>query len=267
MYRLAIILLLFSISLQGQSIIGGPETEFAFKVKQIDEFINRFNHDPYTLAIRQNPGLTHQANLYSLFNQEDESWDFQIVEEFVEEMLRQPGSRILDFYDSGWYAELSCTFLYRGQPRDLTLVLQNQISPNGGSKWVIVSVVQPMKEIFCEDIPKAKNSSHYLHPMSHVTNFMELERAFEDKDNLQNFFDSWNQGMDFLAFKNGVLNGTLKYQSNHRITYHFLQLENWIFTVDYFPRRHLNSGWLISSLREASAEDKQRYLVEKLNLL
>lgn len=267
MYRLTFLLLCFGLPLLGQTIKGGQEMDFAFKVKQIDEFMDRFNHASYTLALRQYPGLSHRENLYSLFNQDDESWDYSTVEQFVEEMLTRSGEKILDFYDSGWYAELKCSFVYRGVPRKFTLVLQNQLSRNGGSKWVIVSVLQPLDETICKDIPKAKNAGQYLHPMSHVTNFIELERAFEDKENLQNFFDPWNQGMDFLAFKNAILSGALKHQSNHHITYHFLQLDNWIFTVDYFPRQGPNAGWLISSLQEASKEDKRRYRSEKLNLL
>ena len=85
MYRLTPLLLLLSMTLHGQSINKGPETNFAFKVKQIDEFINRFNHAPFTLAVRQNPGLTHRANLYSLFNAEDKHWDMRLVKKFVEE--------------------------------------------------------------------------------------------------------------------------------------------------------------------------------------
>ncbi len=267
MFRLTFLLLLSGIPLFGQSISKGPEKVFAFKVKEIDEFIERFNHDPGTLARQQYPDLSHAADLYSLFDQENKNWNPRLVEAFVTTILQLPEKQKLDFYDSGWYAELNCTFSYREEPRQFTLILQNQLAPNGGSKWVIVSVLQPMQEVFCEDIPAAKSTSHYLHPMSHVTNFMELERAFEDKDNLQNFFDPWNQGMDFLAFKNSIREGILKYRSHQHLTYHFLQLENWIFTVDYFPRQDQNSGWLISSLSKASEEVKKRYLAEKLKLL
>jgi hypothetical protein len=267
-YRFILPLLFFSVVLRAQTIKDFRESNFAFKVKQIDEFIDRFNHSPYTLAVRQHSGLTHRENLLTLFDQEKEHWDHRLIERFVGEMLDFPEGKILDFYDPDWYVELKCSFLYRGSPQNFTLILQNQLGPNrGGSKWVIVAVLEPVEEIFCEDIPEAKSNAHYLHPMSHVTNFAGLERAFKDKENLQNFFDPWNQGMDFLAFKHGLLNGTLEFQYNRSITYHFLQLDNWIFTVDYFQRENPNSGWLISFLTEATKEDKHRYKAKKLNLL
>ena len=116
MYRLNFLfsLLFIGLGLNGQVLIGDPETAFAYKVKQIDEFINRFNHSPYTLILRQNPHLTHRADLYTLFNQEEDNWDYALLEEFVEETLTLSGQRILDFYDSGWYAELNCTLFYQG---------------------------------------------------------------------------------------------------------------------------------------------------------
>jgi len=267
MHQVVLFLLLLSGSVTAQSIKGDLESDFAFKVKQIDEFIDRFNHAPQTLARQYDAGLTHRENLHTLFDQHIEDWDYALIEEFVDQIGSRSGEKILDFYDPLWYAELECSFSYRGTSKLITLILQNQLAQNGGSKWVIVSVLEFLDGVYCEDIPQAKNAGFYLHPMSHVTNFMELDRAFEDKENLQNIFDPWNQGMDFLAFKNGVLKGTLKYQSNHRITYHFLQLEGWIFTVDYFPRQAPNAGWLISSLQRASGKEKQRYLAEKLNLL
>lgn len=268
MVRILIPLLLLSgPALYGQSIKSWAEDAFVFKVKQIDEFIDRFNHAPHTLAVRQNTGLTHREDLFSLFDQEREDWDYPLIEAFTGEVLARSGQRILDFYDPLWYAELECTFLYRGAPQTFTLILQNQTAPNGGSRWVIVSILERLDGLFCQDIPEAASMARYLHPMSHASNFAELEGALSDKENLQNFFDPWNQGMDFLAFKHGLKDGSIQYKNSGRLSYHFLQLENWIFTLDYFPRKQPNAGWLISNLARASAADKKRYKAEKLNLL
>lgn len=258
MYRVMLLCLCCSASLCAQSISSGPGSHFASKVKQIDEFIDRFNRAADPASPRQ--------QLYRLFDRERPGWDLERVEEFVGQMQHRPGEKSLDFYDPCWYAALECRFSYRGAPKTITLILQNQVAPNGGSKWVIVSIPESLDGVYCDDIPEAKDAGFYLHPMSHVTNFMELERAFADTENLQNLFDPRNQEMDFLAFKHGLLNGTLKYQYHDRITYHFLQLDNWIFTVDYFPRQHANAGWLISSLMKATEAEKERYRAKKLNL-
>ena len=252
--------------LSAQSIGQGREYRFAFKVKQIDEFIDRFNHAPHTLARRQHPGLTHRENLLSLFDQRNPHWEAAEIENFVAQVLRQEEKPIIGFYDDHWYAEVECTFQCRGALREFTLILQNQVTPNGGSKWVIVSVLESLEGVICKDIPRAVSAHHYLHPMSHADNFVGLERAFDDRDNLANYFDPWNQGMDFLAFKHALWDGTLQYQFNRRVSYHFLQFDGWIFTLDYYARDDPNTGWLISSLSRATAEEKKRYRAQKLNL-
>ncbi|MEL7532807.1 MAG: hypothetical protein AAFN10_15925 [Bacteroidota bacterium] len=50
------------------------------------------------------------------------------------------------------------------------------------------------------------------------------------------------------------------------IKYHFMQIDNWIITVENFNRKDWNAGWLISDIIPASPTDKERYLNEKLNL-
>ncbi len=36
-------------------------------------------------------------------------------------------------------------------------------------------------------------------------------------------------------------------------------MEKWIFTVEYFPRDALNSGWLISTLQNVSGSEMENY--------
>lgn len=254
------------VSLPAQSINDFRESRFAFKVKQVDEFIDRFNHAPHTLARREHPGLTHRDNLLSLFDQEAPHWEASDIEAFAGQVLAQQARPVIGFYDDDWYASVDCTFRYGSKLREFTLILQNQRAANGGSKWVIVSILGRLEGVICEDIPRAVSTGQYLHPMSHAANFIELERAFEDRDNLHNYFDPWNQGMDFLAFKHALWDGTLKYEFNRGITYHFLQLDGWIFTLDYFLRDDPNTGWLISSLSRATPEEKARYRSINLNL-
>jgi len=253
-------------SVSAQVIEDSRESRFAFKVKQVDEFIARFNHAPYALARQQRPNLTHRDNLLSLFDQQATYWVAADIESFVAQVLAYKEQPIIDFYDDNWYAEVECTFRCWGELREIKLILQNQLAPNGGSKWVIVSIIGNMEGIICQDIPASTSMRHYLHPMSHAANFIELERAFEDRENLYNYFDPWNQGMDFLAFKHGIWDGSLEYLFNRRVTYHFLQFDGWVFTLDHYSRDDPNSGWLISSLAKATATDKQAYRSKKLNL-
>jgi hypothetical protein len=56
--------------------------------------------------------------------------------------------------------------------------------------------------------------------------------------------------------------GKVKIESIGRITYHFLQLDGWIMTVNYVNRESKNSGWLLATLRQADNQQKVKYLKE-----
>ncbi len=68
---------------------------FAFKVKQIDEFIDRFNNAQSTLIkryVREHyavDSLSRASLIVSLFNQKDTTWNEANVRAFVEEVTRE----------------------------------------------------------------------------------------------------------------------------------------------------------------------------------
>ena len=105
------------------------------------------------------------------------------------------------------------------------------------------------------------NKLKFIHPASHASSFIELDKALADKENLADYFEpAFFKRNNSLAFYTAVLNNRAKFLYVKDITYHFLQAGNWIFTVEYFPRTALNAGWLINSLKRASDADKKDYL-------
>jgi hypothetical protein len=50
--------------------------------------------------------------------------------------------------------------------------------------------------------------------------------------------------------------GKGKNRSIGKITYHFLQLDGWIITVNYIKPRIKNSGWLMAALQQADNQKK-----------
>lgn len=62
-----------------------------------------------------------------------------------------------------------------------------------------------------------------------------------------------------MVFYDAILNNRIKFLYVKEIKYHFLQMEKWIFTVDYFPRDALNSGWLINTMQNVSMSEMENY--------
>lgn len=245
------------------------EKMFVFEVKHIDEFIERFNNEERSLIIsfvKMNyPGIViDRASLVTnLFNLQKKTWVKKNVDSFFNQVTNKENPVYLDFYSKNWFAEALCSFKYKGKPADVVLILMIQQESNGGSKWVIMSASSRY-------IPPAKKSitflsedrgMKFLNPMSHATNFMSLSTALYDKQHIWDYLDTgfvnYSSSKSFLQ---ALLKNQLEYQYVKQITYHFLQVNGWIFTVDRFRRKSINSGWLISKLWEATDESKIVYL-------
>ena len=58
---------------------------------------------------------------------------------------------------------------------------------------------------------------------------------------------------------NELIEGNIEYEYIDRITYHFLQVENWAFMVHSVNRSDPNSGWLISDIVRLPEQLKSQY--------
>lgn len=248
------------------------DENFVFKVKQIDEFIDRFNNakaTPIREYVQENyavDSISHASLLVSLFNQEDTAWNEEEVRNFVADVTRsqstsQPSST-LDFYDGGWYAELDCTGVYRGKEETFTLVLSLEVLRHGqGSKWVINGVSANFLELSYDT-----DRRRTLNPASHDTDFINLITALQDTVNFRNYLSTRAQPSQLLLFFDELCEGSLAFKHINTITYHFMQIDNWIFKVQDFNRDTSNSGWLISELLRVTDTQKLQYQEKMLYL-
>lgn len=241
--------------------------KFYFEVIQIEEFIERFNFDENNKLLvylrTQNPDMeiTRRKALSSLFNIMDTTFDASLVNEFISFVDDSLNPQYLDFYDNGWYAEVNCVFKIQDVVDTGQLILMNQHREDFSSKWVIAGVTSKLLEM-----PISKDSLRIMSPVSHGTDFLALYDIFKDGDNIQNYI--------FRDFKIDTLTYFIALLNLHKIelkqildvNYHFLQIPKWIFTVSYFNRRDLNSGWLISNLERVSNEEKEAYKLHRLRI-
>ena len=247
---------------------GAKEKHFIYEVKEIDEFFERFNDDsrsfirtvykPYHTKF----SVDRQRLIKSLFNYENMSRDSSTMNKFISEVTNKKKPIYLDFYGDNWYAELTCKFNYNTSYIVIPIIMQIEVSRNKGSKWMIVAVGNSTlkSKIVVTEMAQSKIKTKCLSPTSHGTNFVSLKRAFEDKENLSSYFESFYfKKSHMLEFYNAILNREIEFMDVTKIKYHFLLADKWIFTVENFPREALNSGWLINHMQGVSSVEMDAY--------
>jgi hypothetical protein len=258
---------------QAQSVESNAQREkiFAFEVKQIDEFIERFNDDSSSF-IRQylktnypDVAVDRATLVHNLFNLDNKNWNQQDTADFCSQALDTNGPVHLDFYNQDWFAEAFCHCSFKGKPAEAIILLKVNTDSAGGAKWIIY-------DAYCNLIPATTDAdsltladpgNKFLNPISHATNFIGLSRALKDKAHIRDYLDS-----NFLSsgrsrsFLQALLDGSLRYDYVKSIRYHFLEVNGWVFTVNYFRREAANSGWLISNLMRANDQQKLTYRAE-----
>ena len=248
-------------------ITKNEELNFALEVKQIDEFIERFNYQENTLLLEyvaeNYPGkdLDRVSLLRSLFNQTNVDWDSALVEKFVKQMTNPLRPEVIDFMEDNWYAAVECSVIFKGKVHTPTLILQIQQERDLSSKWIIRAVDADFLHF-----PPKSNPEHFLNPISHSTDFMGLSKAMRNKGHLPDYAYGDFQPDLLSVYLYEVMRGNIQFIQVNTITYHFLQVEGWIFQVRRHLRNSRNSGWLIDKLIVADRVYKNNYRQDVLSL-
>jgi len=244
------------------------EKKFVYEVKQIDEFFERFNDDSSSFirkiykSYRVKFNIDRQNLIKSLFNYQTKSWGQSSIDSFVNTAITTQLPSKNNFYGENWFAEVSCRFNYNSIEIEIPVILRIITDERKRSKWVICGVgTSPVKfQSHISDKSSQNNNLRFINPASHANYFIELEKVFEDKENLSAYFDnSVFTRTNTSAFYHAILQNKIKFVSVRAIKYHFLQVTNYIFTVEYFERNDLNSGWLINNIKSSSAIDKELF--------
>jgi hypothetical protein len=240
---------------------NSKEKHFVYEVKQIDEFFERFNDEKNSFirgvykAHHVKFNIPRQLLIRSLFNRENISKDSVMINEFVSDVTKKNKPIYLDYYGNDWYAELTCKFQYNAASIEIPVIMKIEMTENSGSKWMIVAVGSSglKSKIVVTEMVQSKVKTNIISPTSNGTNFVSLKRAFDDKENLSDYFESaYFKQSNMLEFYNAILNRDVDFLEVIKIKYHFLLAGRWIFTVEDYIREELNSGWLINHLEEVS---------------
>jgi hypothetical protein len=253
---------------------GAKEKHFVYEVKQIDEFFERFNDERNSFlrgvynAHHIKFNIPRQRLVRSLFNYENMWKDSVLIKSFVSNVTSKKKPLYLNYYGNDWYAELTCEFKYNATTIIIPVFMKLEMTQNKGSKWMIVAVGSSAlkSKIVVTEMPESKVKTKIISPTSNGTNFVSLKRAFDDKENLSDYFETaYLKRSNMLEFYNAILNQEIDFLNVVKIKYHFLLADSWIFTVEDFIREDLNSGWLINHLQRGSSLEVENYRNKLLN--
>ncbi len=240
------------------------------KVKQLNQFFNRFNNceDLLTGEQKSDSLVKHQREnlaqfelarkrvLLTLFNHKDtNTLKRKDIVDFVNFVSADSNKVKLSYYDIDWFATVKCRMKLYDRSMNVTLVLKNIGNAQSGYRWIIQSLKSDLKLESSTTVDSLK----FISPMNHELGFMDLYNVFNDPKFIMHYvgkkIDSDQSGAILFLIQAGLL----KYEKIESVRYHFLQVDGWTFTVEDFNRSEKNSGWLISDLTRNTSEQKELY--------
>ena len=229
------------------------ETELYAMTKQMGQFMRRFNYEEDQFGYKLNPkdpnyrsNEMRRKSLPVLFDQEKYGIQTDLQRYFIEDVTKGD-STYMTFLGGRWFSEVSTTFKYNG--KEVKVMLFLAVEKEGlGSKWVLTNVYFSEFNKLFPTGEMADKEKHFLHPMSHELDFMNIYKAFQDPDVIE-YYASQNYHPDYLTlFFYEIKSGKLVFQHVDAVKFHVLQIKDWYFEVSWFNRSGLNSGWLMSNV-------------------
>ncbi len=243
------------------------ENVLKMRVKQLDEFISRFNYETDIEGNKiEKPDIDMRKKyILSLFNQDILKSDsvFKLAEQFIDYACNKDTAKYIKFSDNNWYAQAFCKVKYNNKEHDISIVLKPEKIKEFEYKWVICAVSSEFLKIKPEKI----NLGLMISPVDNELGFMSLpDISKQGHTNVLNYA-SKNYKVDELSvFFALIQSNRLKITAVNKIKYHFMQLNNWVFTVEHFNRKGDNAGWLISSIKNLNLLGSKEYSKQILNI-
>jgi len=226
------------------------ETELQFKVKQIDEFMQRFNFEVTYDGTRVNDSLPRDVrlkNMYTLFDLDK----FPVKAGVPDSVMSGFCNYVIDnghrlsYEDSTWQAEAVCNAIFKSKKTNISLILRTEQIKDILYHWVLTDVKSPL----FDDMYKEAKDSLFISPAEHGISFITLPRIINlsvtDVNTI--FHKDWHPDM-LSVFYYLIASNMLKLQSVDHVIYHFT-IGDYQFDVERVERdKSYNSGWLISKL-------------------
>ena len=251
--------LMLSFGAQSQVVVNNEAQKQMFRahVKQVDEFIDRFNCNSFTPGIDTTKSDAKRLNLISLFPIEtakNSDTAYKTATKFANHVLAS-GVK-LHYEDTTWFAMAQCHGKLKNKPVEFTLFLNVEHRRGRMYKWVIS---RAMGEIF--SLTPSNTNEMMISPSEHDINFMQLSRITTEKDDLilnysQKQFEVDQTSVFFTLVNQGLLD--IEHVSN--LQFVFMQVPGYQVTIEFVDRLEHNAGWLIKSAVPIKDADKKAML-------
>jgi len=242
---------------------------YLYKVKSVDEFIERFNDEQQSFLRkelrkqRQDISVTRQQMLVHLFDAQKKDWNTVELKNFLQDLVNDSVHYQLNFTDSTWVAAAQCRFRLDNN-KEIVIPLRLRIKNNEpiGARWLICGVADAA-ELSAPPpgyVPEKSGGFRFIPSSSHSTGFLYLHDAFQDLDNLTAYFDE-----GFLASGGGnklihaLATKKIRFVHVDLLDFYFFQVNNWVFKVSNRERNMMNHGWLITDLFRISEIQKRSF--------
>lgn len=241
------------------------EKSFYTMTKQMSQFMSRFNYEEDQYGKKIHPDSPDYRNrmkrktvLPLLFDMENPRTNGSLRDFFISD-LTQADSNYFEFLGGKWYSEVSATFKMNGKSVDISMIFAIE-QENLGSKWVLTNVFfSDFNKLFPKgDI--AEQQKHFLHPMSHELDFMNIHKVFKTPECIEYYASNTYSPDHLTLFFYEIKKGNLVFEKINSEKFHVFQIDNWYFEVSWFNRDGLNTGWLISNLIFLKDNEKEELL-------
>lgn len=242
---LYIFLLLISLSMMAQApIVGSDHVANMMQVKQIEEFMVRFNREVTPIVMDSTTTHRDVKMLALLFDSDVLKRRSGEVVEFAETMLRDDVK--LHFTDTTWIAVANCKVKYKKKQHDIVLYLRTEHIEGQMYKWVIMQAEGDLLLLR----PQKRSKSYKISPTDNELYFMQLaDITSTEPENILNYSNQRYKPDQTSVFFALVASGQLEVEYVEKITYYFLT-PHYNFSVNYYSREGTNSGWLISDFNK-----------------
>ena len=253
---------------QSYTNLGDVQTDeraFYTMTKQMSQFMSRFNYEEDQYGTKISPEspdyrdrMKRKTVLPLLFDMDNPRTNGSLRDFFIAD-LTEKDANYFEFLGGKWYSEVSATFKMNGEKVDISMIFTIE-QENLGSKWVLTNVYF---SDFSKLFPKgdiAEQQKHFLHPMSHELDFMNIYKIFKTPESIE-YYASNTYSPDYLSiFFYEVKCGNLVFEKVNSEKFHVFQIDKWYFEVSWFNREGLNTGWLISNLVFLKDDEKEELL-------
>lgn len=225
------------------------------RVKQIDEFMSRFNMDETWdgKKITDKSDLDYRKKyIKTLFDHDKyrnaDGTFSPVVERFVNDVA--DNGYEIHYEDSTWNAEVKCNASICDKKLSVTLYLQTQQQRKDEYVWIIKDVKGNLFASQYDNSSKGKPHL-FISPMEHEIGFVGiLDKPYKGADLRRMVADDYSSNritMLAMLLESGLLN----LKTIEHVSFHFSSVPGWVFIVNRKEKQgSYNTGWLITEIKE-----------------